>query len=427
MKKISWFILFLMVSFFTFAQNSAKVKELERMRKAALEEIETTSALLKDAQKSAKSQLNRINLLVKQIENRNKVIAILNDEIDEIGKSINSLTGEIAQLQREYNDKKQQYARAIQGMYNKRGSQDKLLFVLSAQSFSQTLRRLRYLKEYSSWQKLQAQEIKEKQTELENKKALLENTKKEKTALLGQRETEASNLKKEEKEKQEELKGIKKQEKTLKSQLAKKRKQANELNRQIERQIALEIERAEREARIAAEARKKSTRQDKDVPSANERQSATSGGYAMTAQERKLSNDFEKNKGILPFPVAGRSTIIGYFGEQQHRELTYVRTNNNGVDIQATPGADAKAVFNGDVTKVFVIPGYNSSVIVRHGNYLTVYANLKEVYVKAGDKVSTGQAIGRIFTDEEDGNRTVLHFQLWKERTKLNPALWIRK
>ena len=421
MKKVVYFVLFCIFFGLAVAQNSAKVKELEKRRKAALEEIETTSALLKDTQKNAKSQLNRINLLIKQIENRNKIIAILNDEIVEINKNITSLTIEISQLQREYEDKKQQYAKAVQGMYNRRSSQDKLLFVLSAQSFSQSLRRLRYLKEYSNWQKLQAEEIKEKQRELEKRKDLLENTKKEKATLLSQRETESSNLKKEEQQKQAELKGIKKQEKTLKAQLAKKRRQANELNRQIEKQIALEIERAEREAR------EKRRRNGKDQPSEDERQSATSGGYAMTVQERKLSSDFEKNKGILPFPVTGRSTIVGHFGEQQHRELTYVRTNNNGIDIQTSPGADAKSVFNGEVTKVFVVPGYNSSVIVRHGNYLTVYANLKEVYVKAGEKVKTGEAIGKIFTDEEDSNRTVLHFQLWKERTKLNPEPWIRK
>ena len=421
MKKVIYFVLFCLFFGLAVAQNSAKVKELEKRRKAALEEIETTSALLKDTQKNAKSQLNRINLLIKQIENRNKIITILNDEIVEINKNITSLTIEISQLQKEYEEKKQQYAKAVQGMYNRRSSQDKLLFVLSAQSFSQSLRRLRYLKEYSNWQKLQAEEIKEKQRELEKRKDLLENTKKEKATLLSQRETESSNLKKEEQQKQAELKGIKKQEKTLKAQLAKKRRQANELNRQIEKQIALEIERAEREAR------EKRRRNGKDQPSEDERQSATSGGYAMTVQERKLSSDFEKNKGILPFPVTGRSTIVGHFGEQQHRELTYVRTNNNGIDIQTSPGADAKSVFNGEVTKVFVVPGYNSSVIVRHGNYLTVYANLKEVYVKAGEKVKTGEAIGKIFTDEEDSNRTVLHFQLWKERTKLNPEPWIRK
>ena len=102
-----------------------------------------------------------------------------------------------------------------------------------------------------------------------------------------------------------------------------------------------------------------------------------------------------------------------------------MRTSNSGIDIQATPGADARAVFNGVVTRVFVVPGYNNSVIVRHGNYLTVYSNLSQVYVKAGDTVSTRQALGKIYSDPEEGQATILHFQLWKEKTKLNPLPWL--
>ena len=121
----------------------------------------------------------------------------------------------------------------------------------------------------------------------------------------------------------------------------------------------------------------------------------------MTKAEKRLSDDFASNKGRLPYPVSGRHTIVAAFGEQQHQELKYVRTNNSGIDIQTAPGTDARAVFNGEVTRVFVVPGYNNSVIVRHGNYLTVYSNLSQVYVKAGDKVSTRQAIGKIFTDTD--------------------------
>lgn len=151
----------------------------------------------------------------------------------------------------------------------------------------------------------------------------------------------------------------------------------------------------------------------------------TKGGYAMTKAEKQLSDNFANNRGRLPYPVAGRHTIVATFGEQQHQELKYVRTSNSGIDIQTSPGADARAVFNGEVTRVFVVPGYNNSVIVRHGNYLTVYSNLSQVYVKAGDRVSTRQAIGRIYSDPEDGNSTILHFQLWKEKTKLNPQPWL--
>ena len=145
----------------------------------------------------------------------------------------------------------------------------------------------------------------------------------------------------------------------------------------------------------------------------------------MTKAERQLSGSFASNKGRLPYPVTGRHTVVATFGEQQHQELKYVRTNNSGIDIQTSPGADARAVFNGTVTRVFTLPGYNNSIIVRHGNYLTVYSNLSQVYVKAGDQVSTRQALGRIFTDTDDGNATILHFQLWKEKQKQNPLPWL--
>ena len=201
----------------------------------------------------------------------------------------------------------------------------------------------------------------------------------------------------------------------------------------IEEMIRAEEERAAEEARRAAEAAKKAANADKKSgknasASAGEvRKSQTKGGYAMTKDELELSNSFSQNKGRLPMPLSGKYMIVGHFGQQQHQELKYVQVNSSGIDIQTTPGTTARSVFNGVVTRVFVMPGYNSSVIIRHGNYLTIYSNLSEVFVKAGDKVTTRQSIGRIYSDPEENNRTVLHFQLWKETTKLNPEPWLNK
>jgi murein DD-endopeptidase MepM/ murein hydrolase activator NlpD len=124
--------------------------------------------------------------------------------------------------------------------------------------------------------------------------------------------------------------------------------------------------------------------------------------------------------------LTGNYSIVSSFGQQQHQELTYVQTNNNGIDIQTTAGVEARSIFKGVVTRVFVMPGFNNNVIIRHGDYLTVYSNLSNVYVKPGETVASRQIIGKIFTDTEKGNETILHFQLWKERTKLNPEVWIR-
>ena len=419
-----WFVLFILLTGSVGAQNSAKVRALEKQRKAALAEIEMTNQLLVETQKTTRNSLNRLNLLTKQIKSRKQVIGLLNQEIAEIDKQIVESRRTISLLEKDLNLKRSNYGKSVQSMYKRRSSQDKILFILSADNFAQSIRRMRYLREYAGWQKKQAAEIVDKQKEIEEKQKALEKTRQEKQTLLGTREEESRKLQSEESNQKKEVQELNKKQSQLKADLKKKKKQAEALNRQIEKQIAEEIARAEAKAK-SARGKDNTSKKRTGGGSGEERIAATKGGYAMTKAEKKLSEDFASNKGRLPFPLVGRYTIVSSFGEQQHQELKYVRTNNNGIDIQTTPGTDARAVFKGEVTRVFVVPGYNNSVIVRHGNYLTVYSNLSQVYVKAGDKVDTRQAIGRIFTDTEDGNATILHFQLWKERTKLNPKPWL--
>ena len=418
----------LSLSTVVYGQKSAAVRQLEQQRKEALADIEETNKLLQETAQTAKTSLNRLNLLSKQILSRKKVISLLNQELDEIEKDILNIQGQLRTLKRELGDKQTNYGKSMRGLYKRHSSQDKLLFILSAESFSQSMRRMRYLREYADWQKRQANDIIEKQAEISRKQAEMEKTRAEKRTLLGTRQEESKKLESEEASQKEEVQLLNKRQKDLKADLQKKRRQAEALNRQIERQIAEEIARAEAEAKAAREqaaAKGTPVPKSKNEPVREERMADTEGGYAMTMVEKRLSDNFANNRGHLPYPVAGRHTIVAAFGEQQHQDLKYVRTNNSGIDIQTSPGADARAVFSGVVTRVFVIPGYNNSVIVRHGNYLTVYSNLSQVYVKAGDRVSTRQAIGKVYSDPEDGNSTILHFQLWKEKTKLNPQPWL--
>ena len=419
-----------------YAQKSSAVRKLEQQRKEALADIEQTNQLLQETSKSVKSSLNRLNLLSKQILSRKKVISLLNQGLDEIEKELMTIQGEIRRLRGQLCEKQENYGKSMRGLYKRHSAQDKLLFVLSAETFSQSLRRIRYLQEYADWQKRQAKEIIAKQQEIDLKKQEMEKTRAEKRALLGTRQEESKKLQSEEAVQKEEVQQLNKKQKDLKAELRKKQKQAEALNRQIEKLIAEEIARAEAEARAAREKAERAAREQAakrkssggntaDKPMREERVAATKGGYAMTKEERQLSDNFGSNRGKLPYPVTGRYTVVATFGEQQHSELKYVRTSNSGIDIQTAPGADARAVFNGVVTRVFVVPGYNNSVIVRHGNYLTVYSNLSQVYVKAGDAVSTRQALGKIYSDPEEGQATILHFQLWKEKTKLNPLLWL--
>ena len=395
-----WIVLLaLSLSTVVYGQKSAAVRQLEQQRKEALADIEETNKLLQETAQTAKTSLNRLNLLSKQILSRKKVISLLNQELDEIEKDILNIQGQLRTLKRELGDKQTNYGKSMRGLYKRHSSQDKLLFILSAESFSQSMRRMRYLREYADWQKRQANDIVEKQAEISRKQAEMEKTRAEKRTLLGTRQEESKKLESEEASQKEEVQLLNKRQKDLKADLQKKRRQAP--------------------------AKGKPVPESKKEPIREERVADTKGGYAMTKAEKQLSDNFANNRGRLPYPVAGRHTIVATFGEQQHQELKYVRTSNSGIDIQTSPGADARAVFNGEVTRVFVVPGYNNSVIVRHGNYLTVYSNLSQVYVKAGDRVSTRQAIGRIYSDPEDGNSTILHFQLWKEKTKLNPQPWL--
>lgn len=422
MRRFLGLLVVLLWSMALSAQKSDEVRRLEAQRQKALEEIEQTSRLLGETTKSAKSSLERLSLISNQILSRKKVINLLNQEIGVIDRQTRESQAHLESLGRELEQKKAAYAKSVNSLYRRGSTQDKLLFILSAESFGQSLRRIRYLREYAGWQERQARSIIEKREEIARKKQELEKTRAEKQALLGTRERESAKLQAEEQDQKQEVQELNKRKKSLTAELSAQKKRADELNRQIEKQIAEEIARAEAEARAAEAKRKKANQPAK---AGEERVAETKGGYAMTRAERELSGSFVNNKGHLPYPVTGHHTVVATFGEQQHQELKYVRTNNSGIDIRTNAGADARAVFKGVVTRVFVVPGYNNSVIVRHGNYLTVYSNLSQVYVKAGDQVGTRQALGRIFSDPADGNATVLHFQLWKEKTKLDPLPWL--
>ena len=403
-----WFILFICLFGVVSAQNSARVQALEKQRKEALAEVERINGLIAQTQATTKDYLRRLNLLSEQILSRKKVISLLGQEVEAINAQMNEMSQQIHRLEGELKEKQQNYGKSVRSMYRRQASQDKLLFILSAENFAQSLRRLRYLREYAAWQKRQASEIVEKQTEITQKRNALTQTRQEKQQLLAQQEKERKQLQTEENNQQKEVKALNKKKSQLQAQLREKRKQAQQLDRLIQEQIAREI--AEANRKKAADKQRKA-----DVK----------GGYAMTKAEKALSDNFASNRGRLPYPVAGSYTIVSRFGEQQHEQLKYVRTNNNGIDIQTTPGTDAHAVFKGVVTRIFTVPGFNHSIIVRHGNYLTVYSNLSQVYVKTGDRVDTRQALGRIFSDPEEHNATILHFQLWKEKTKLNPTPWL--
>lgn len=399
-------------------------QELERQRKEALKEIELTSQLLKETNASAKTSLNRLNLLSQQLLSRKKIVSLLGEEVATIDRKIKTMSNEIELLDKDLTKTKENYAKSMQNQQQEhRTTQYKMLLILSAENLTQSYRRMRYLREYSDWQKEEAERIVKKQTEIMRRKAELEKSRKDKQALLIQREDENKKLEEEEQLQQKEVRELNKKQKDLQQLLQQKRKEADALNRQIDHLIAEDIKDSEKNKPVETAATKPEGTTSQPTTT---KPAAAKGNYVMTESEVHLSKDFATNKGKLPYPLTGKYTIVSTFGEHQHQELSNVRTNNNGIDIQTTAGTEARAIFKGVVTRVFVMPGFNNNVIIRHGNYLTVYSNLSEVYVKAGDVVATRQSIGKIYTDTQKGHETILHFQIWKERTKLNPVAWIK-
>ena len=405
-KKILILLLSLMILTPDVSAASKSVKSLKEQKSKVDKNVANTNKKLKAAQIEAKKSLSALNEISAEIKSQRKVISSLNNEITRLKKEENKLTRKIEQAEQELKIKKGDYAKSMQSLYRKNSGYDIFVFLFSASSFTQTLRRARYLKEFSTWRKNQAIEIMRQQEELEKKREELQALRKEKNKTLSQRTAEAEKLKVKENKQKAVVNKANKNEKALRKELEKQKKQAAELNREIERLIA-------EEARKSAQGSSSGAKSD------------TYGGYMMTKDEQVLAKNFVQNKGKLPMPLSGKYLIVGHYGTQQHQDLKYVQVNNSGIIIKTVPGTSARSVFDGVVTRIFVLPGYNSSVIVRHGNYLTIYSNLKEVYVKTGDKVKTRQEIGKIYSDPEDNNSTLLHFQLWKETQKLNPELWL--
>lgn len=402
-------------------KKSAEVQRLERKRQAIQDEIKRVNSLLTKTANTTKGELKKLGLLQGQIRARQEVLATLNSEIRSTDQQVVKLELEIAELLEKFGKRQEGYVKSLRAMQNKHSGEDQILFILSAADFQQGLRRARYLQEYASWQKNEANKLKAMRLEIEEQRKALLEVREHKNALLMTQQAEQKKLKQDESNVQTQINRLKGQEKELKQELAKQRKQDAALNRQIEAQIAKEIREAEEARRRAEEAARHTGKKTET------RKATTKGGYAMTEEELKLSGSFEQNQGRLPAPITGQYSIVGHFGEQQVAGLQYVRVNSSGIDLQGTSGAEARAVFDGVVTRVFTLEGYNNSVIVRHGNYLTVYSNLTSVYVKSGTKVNAGQSIGKVYADPELGGATKLHFQVWKETTKLNPLNWIRR
>ena len=404
------------------AQTTQKIKELESQRNELQQQIAESETLLRSTKKDVKSQLDNLALINGQIADRKKYINAIEQDVKSLNNEINALLRQLKTLQRDLKDKKDKYESSVQYMYRNKSIHEKLLFIFSAENLSQTYRRLRYVREYANFQRLQAVEIERKQKQVNAKKAELEVTRGAKEKLLKEGEAEKKKLEKQEKEKQGILNGLKRKQRGIQSEINKKRRSANKLNAQIDRLIEQEIEKARK--RAEEEARKTSAKEGKkptEKPVSKQPvQKGTVDKFRMNSEDRQLSGTFESNKGRLPMPITGPYVIVGRYG--QYAVAKNVRLDNKGIDIRGKEGAKARAVFDGEVSAIFKYNGL-SNVLVRHGNYISVYCNLSSVSVAKGSKVKAREEIGVVQKDAS-GN-AVLHFQLRKETTKLNPEVWL--
>jgi len=377
--------------------HSQTREELERKKEKNEEEIAETSSLLEKTRQSRKMNINQVRLLTKRIELRNSLIESIQDEIEYIELEIQEKNGMINQMETDLNNLRREYEIMIVHAYRNRGKYNRIMYFFAAENFNQAYKRLRYLQQFTRLRKDQAVMIQKMQNEMAEEIMDLESVKEKKNELVEEKLNENNKLVNEKNQKDRMVSSLLQREKELKEELREKQEIAEQLSREITRVIEAEM------------------RRNKNLNMYRQ----------LTPEEKIISDNFSENKGRLPWPT-NRGVITGKFGLHPHAVLKGITIQNNGIDIATVEGAEARAIFDGEVSKIFAILGGNYAVIIRHGNFLTVYQNLIDVMVKKGDKVKVKQKLGTIYTDKET-NTTELHIEIWHELEKQNPEDWLSK
>ena len=438
-------------------RKSRTLQRLEQERKQLLRSIEASDKKLQQLRRDTRNEEQTLRTVKEQVEQRRQVVAVLGNEVSGLQARIDTLSGHIGRLHRREGALLLRYRAALVQLQRIDTHIDPVLFVLSSQNPAEARERQRFLSRYSKAVREASVALRTTRTEIEATKAEVGRTHSEKEQLLSLREAEKKKLEAEEQQRAAQVKDLQGKQQVLAQDLSKQKQKAEDLDRKIQAQVEAEIVAAQRRAaelqrrREEARRRRQTQRTQPTPPPSTgrsgrgkgttpptpppppaddepeERRAATPGGYAMDANERALASSFAQNKGRLPAPIRGSYSILRTFGVHQHSEHNRVQVNSSGVDFGVNGDSRAYAVFSGVVSRVFVIPGYGTAVILRHGNYLTVYANLSSVAVSTGSRVSTGQSIGSVGASPDGSSGRLLHFQLWHERTKLNPLAWIKR
>ena len=394
-------------------------KELEAKKAKIQKEIEQTNSQLKQVSKNKNATKEQITALKKKIALRQSLITTINSEINEIGSEIATTSNEITNLETKLGNLKEDYTKLILYADKNKNVYQRLMFVFAASDFNQAYQRMKMIQEFAEYRRTQAEEIIATRNQLSGKKTELQQQVDLKTQLKQSEVSNKSQLEKEKVNQAELLEQLSLKEKALKQVLAQKQKTKQNLDRAIERLIAKEIEKARKKTTTTTA--KTTTPKTGSKTTTPKRVEIT-----LTPEAEKLSNSFISNKGALPWPVES-GAISSSFGQHEHKDLKGVIINNNGVDILTKQNASARVLFNGVVSGIITLPGAGKAVIVRHGDFFTVYSNLETVSVSTGQNLSTKQSIGVVASSQESPGKGEIHLEIWRNSEKLNPQSWIAR
>ena len=400
-------VLVILFSSVQLSAQSAMQKKLEAQRQQILREIEEFKLIYTSKKKEEKSALTLIEDLNYKVNVRQNLIRITNEQANLLTREINANQKEITSLRAQLEELKEDYAAMVVKSYKSKSEQSKIMFLLSSEDFKQAYKRLQYIKQYANYQKEQGEAIKTKTKELQDLNIQLTKQKEDKQKLIEDNRIAKRELEKELKERETLMASIKADMGKFAAQIKEKRQEADRLDKEINRIIRETIAAANKEANKGSSSNSNSSK------------------FVMTPEAKKLSANFESNRGKLGWPVS-RGVIKVKYGKQRSLTDNSVTQNYQSIYIATEKNSEVKSVFSGEVTRVLVVKNGNPAVFIRHGIYFSVYMNLSKVYVKKGDKVSTGQVIGNAFTNNIKGE-TLLGFRIYKNDQVLNPEPWLAK
>ena len=384
-------------------------RRLEAKRMALQKQIAEINQRISEVDKTKLSALEKADQIQQKIRIRKKLADNIRREINGISRQINKTEKEINQLEKELAKLKKDYAYMIMQAYKSRSRNGKLYFLFSSDNFYQAFKRMQYLKQFSIYRKKQGEEILQKKQKLLELQENLKKDRTEKRKLYANYKKEQEEIKKEQLAQLAVIKEIQKKKSQYLSEIRKKEKEKRKIDKLIEAEIKKAIARSNKRASKTTKSKTKTSKSK----------------FFLTPEGKKLANKFSANRGILPWPVT-KAYISRHFGVQKHEIFKNVVVQNSGVNLATTKGAKVRAVFEGQVLQIQIIPGGNTAVYIKHGDYISIYKNLKKVYVKPGDKVKTKQTIGVVATDPTTG-KTEMKFLIYKNLTKLNPEKWLLK